>query len=585
MASKPPKKDNCKNIISPPGSNGDTGLILTIGGAKVAGIGSFHKTLPRNEYGEVNCQAFKQLVEAAADNTGTGFKDVWTTPVPFVTECDPAPLVNPQAGLAKDGLVMDPPTFMMKPAPKVRSASTAAEMTEAYWMALLRDVPFSDFPTDAGVGEAAAELNTVFTRAVGSTGDPGKLEAGIDLPGSAGELAPITRSNVFRSGLPGEEVGPLVSQFFLRNASFGVQTIDQTILPYTAGMDYLTTFQSWRTAQEKGWGEDGFAYSKANESSPDYYEKDRRFITTMRDLARFVHKDALHQAYFNAALLLLSGGASWTKGNPYRPPAGQCLREQGFGTMGGPHILALVSEVATRALKVVWYQKWQTHLRLRPEAYGGLLHVQTLGVGSPARRRAYGLPAWVKDTEAAKRIRSATTSNSHPGGTYLLPMAFTSGSPIHPAYGAGHATVAGACVTVLKAFFETEVPISSLREKATPWAGACEFTTYVPRLDGLHPARFLTMTIEGELNKLASNVAMGRTMGGVHWRSDNTRSLQLGEAIAAQILWDITKDLNETVEFAFRTFARTDKGMPKKVIIKREGIFVDGVETTPGSML
>lgn len=37
------------------------------------------------------------------------------------------------------------------------------------------------------------------------------------------------------------------------------------------------------------------------------------------------------------------------------------------------------------------------------------------------------------------------------------------------------------------------------------------------------------LTLEGELNKLASNVAMGRTMGGVHWRSDNTRSLNLGK--------------------------------------------------------
>ena len=35
-------------------------------------------------------------------------------------------------------------------------------------------------------------------------------------------------------------------------------------------------------------------------------------------------------------------------------------------------------------------------------------------------------------------------------GTYLLPLAFPEGSPIHPSYGAGHATVAGACVTILK---------------------------------------------------------------------------------------------------------------------------------------
>lgn len=44
------------------------------------------------------------------------------------------------------------------------------------------------------------------------------------------------------------------------------------------------------------------------------------------------------------------------------------------------------------------------------------------------------------------------------------------------------------------------------------------------------------MTVGGELNKLASNVAMGRSMGGVHWRSDNTRSLRLGEDIAIEIL-------------------------------------------------
>ena len=41
-----------------------------------------------------------------------------------------------------------------------------------------------------------------------------------------------------------------------------------------------------------------------------------------------------------------------------------------------------------------------------------------------------------------------------PAGNALLPMAFPEGSPTHPAYGAGHATVAGACVTILKAWFK-----------------------------------------------------------------------------------------------------------------------------------
>ena len=38
--------------------------------------------------------------------------------------------------------------------------------------------------------------------------------------------------------------------------------------------------------------------------------------------------------------------------------------------------------------------------------------------------------------------------------TYFLGQAFPEGSPLHPSYGAGHATVAGACVTILKAWFQ-----------------------------------------------------------------------------------------------------------------------------------
>ena len=39
-------------------------------------------------------------------------------------------------------------------------------------------------------------------------------------------------------------------------------------------------------------------------------------------------------------------------------------------------------------------------------------------------------------------------------GTYLLSQAFPEGSPAHPAYPTGHGTVAGACITVLKFFFD-----------------------------------------------------------------------------------------------------------------------------------
>ena len=65
------------------------------------------------------------------------------------------------------------------------------------------------------------------------------------------------------------------------------------------------------------------------------------------------------------------------------------------------------------------------------------------------------------------------------------------------------------------------------------------------------------LTVGGELNKIASNVAMGRTMGGVHWRSDNTRSLRLGEQIAIEILRKRTTEYAEKgVSFTLRSFDR-----------------------------
>src|SRR5258706_8475385 len=140
---------------------------------------------------------------------------------------------------------------------------------------------------------------------------------GIDVPGGAAQLTPITRQNVFRLGLPGEDVGPLLSQFFVRHIQYGTQAIDPSQRPYKTAKNFLTDFDDWLHAQNSGKDRDGQAYPKANEHGPDNFEPRPRFISTMRDLARFVNKDALHQAYFNATLILLSGGAKWTDGNPY----------------------------------------------------------------------------------------------------------------------------------------------------------------------------------------------------------------------------------------------------------------------------
>lgn len=579
----PPDDATPKKAPSPPSKpaprpdNGDKNRTWTIGGANAVGLGSFHKTLPHDAFGLVDAAAFSALVTATLGN-GTGFKTVPGGPAPFT---------NPQAGLAKDRLTAPPSSYAMPPASKVDSVSTGAEFVELAWMALLRDVPFNELERTATSAKAVTELHEKFGAALAAK-EPGGLVVGKDIPkpvdpAASKKDAATAARNLFRLGLPGELEGPMLSQFFMRPAVYGTQEIDQTQTPYRTGQDYLTTFPAWLHAQNTGQDADGGDYGASNEAGAQNFEAEPRYISTMRDLARFVNKDALHQAYFNAALILLSGKALWTPGNPYRSQT----REAGFGVLGGPHILALVSEVATRALKIVWNEKWQVHLRLRPEAYGGLLHVQTVGVNG--QTRACGLPQTAINSIASQRILARY-------GSRLLPMAFSAGSPAHPAYGAGHATVAGACVTVLKAYFSMEesgelLKFGSLleRDRRVPYGPGAPIAMYETGRHGgkwerapLAPDVADKLTIEGELNKLAQNVAMGRSMGGVHWRTDNTRSLVLGEAIAAKILADIVQDVNETtsfppgVVFQFRTFARDASDKPKTVKIDKAGVHVNG---------
>jgi hypothetical protein len=156
-------------------------------------------------------------------------------------------------------------------------------------------------------------------------------------------------------------------------------------------------------------------------------------------------------------------------------------------------------------------------------------------------------------------IKSHNAAYFTGGDSWLLPMAFPEGSPTHPAYGAGHATVAGACVTVLKALFDGDRPIKPLlcaakRKDGTPWG------VVQPSHDGtaLEPCDTTDdMTVGGELDKLASNVGIARNFAGVHWRSDYTASVTLGEEVALHFLKETMLTYNENVYCTLRRFDGT----------------------------
>jgi hypothetical protein len=124
------------------------------------------------------------------------------------------------------------------------------------------------------------------------------------------------------------------------------------------------------------------------------------------------------------------------------------------------------------------------------------------------------------------------TANNNTPNNWLLPMAFPEGSPTHPSYGAGHATVAGACVTILKAWFDHGWELKSGDTRIVFEADANG--TMLNDVSSSYPDDALT--IGGELNKLAANISIGRDWAGVHYYTDYYESWRMGEQIALGIL-------------------------------------------------
>jgi len=458
-------------------------------------IASYSKGLPHNSLGEVDPNAYRSLLAALASGNPADFENIPMGSSPATR----FKLVNPQCGLAFALEGTDSHQLAQPPAPAFRSAWEAGEIVENYWMALLRDSSFIGYASDPLVAMACADLSVL---------------SDFRGPKAGGQVTPQT---LFRDNLPGALLGPYMSQFFFLTTPFGAELVERKMRTPVAGVDFMTNAADWLAIQNGN-----------RPAAPAQFDPQRRYVRNGRDLSEWVHIDVLFQGYFNAALILMAMGAPLNPGNPYNTSQTQ----DGFGTFGGPHLAASVAQVAPAALKAVWFQKWYVHRRLRPEVFAGRVHFRATGAAS------YPIHSNVLNSQAL----SLTFSKF---GTGFLPMAFPEGSPLHPAYGAGHATVAGACVTMLKALFDESFVLSN---PVVPDAAGTSLLPYAGPDAGM-------LTVGGELNKLASNVATGRNIAGVHWRTDAIESLKLGEAIAISILRDQRDTFNEDFPgFVFTKF-------------------------------
>jgi hypothetical protein len=467
--------------------------------------GTYTKALLQDGPGRVNLNAYHSFRAALNSGNPEDFEDIIMG--------GGRKLTGPQGGLAFDLQGCDsqklgsaPAPFcqetvtIVPPAPALASAAYGTELIELYWASLLRDVPFTQYPSNPVAAQAAREL----------TGQP-------EYAGARSSSGQVTPDLLFRGGFPGETVGPYISQFFITPTFLGQQPISQQQVTYQQNADYLTDSSSWALIQNGG--STGLQNQKAPQLS---------CVHSGRDLSAWTHTDVLYQGYFVAFLVLNTIGVPANPGSPY----GNSKTQVGFATFGGPHIAGMLGEVAYRALERSWFQKWFVHRRHRPESGGGIVHLIKTGQGSSING---SLNNNVLNSQAVQ-------SSFDKYGSHLLSQAFPEGSPTHPSYPTGHGVVAGACITILKFFFDANFVIPN---------------PLVPTEDGLSVVPYTgsdrnQITVNGELNKLAHNVSFGHGIhAGIHWRSDTDVSMVLGEATAISFLQDQAQTFNEkfTVHF------------------------------------
>ncbi|HYL97514.1 MAG TPA: vanadium-dependent haloperoxidase, partial [Blastocatellia bacterium] len=471
--------------------NGDEALYADKGG-------TYTKGLPHDKFGRVDLGAYASFKAALQSGKSGDFENIRMGGT--------RTLNGPQGGLAFELEALDNAQFgqpQVPPAPPIAGDQTGNELVEHYWGSLLRDVAFSDYGSNSLAAQAATEL--------------GGLPSYLGPRNSNGQVTPDL---LFRGNFPGETLGPYLSQFFVKPTSLGAQPISQQMTTYLPKVDYMISFSDWLTVQNGG------STGLKNEVDPKV-----RFLRNGRDLAAFTHVDVLYQAYFTAFLVLSSIGAPLNAGNPYNGSK----TENGFGTFGGPDFAASLAAVATKALNAVWYQKWFVHLRPRPEATGGQVHLVKIG------------HAGKTDVKPSRVVLDsiALQQSFDKNGTYLLSQAFPEGSPTHPSYPTGHGAVAGASITVLKFFFDGTFVIPN---------------PVVPSSDGLALEPYTgpdagQLTVNGELNKLGHNVSFGHGIhAGIHWRSDTDTSLLLGEAVALSFLNEKARTYNEPFSIELTKF-------------------------------
>jgi hypothetical protein len=436
-------------------------------------------------------------------------------------------------------------SFNLPLAPSPISMQTQAEMLEVYSMAYIRDFNLilldpSDNRYDSltGVGTGGwttsksivagqiLELNRFNTN--NFTGTPNYLNAPVNSSGN------ITEGLLYRGKTQGDLQGPYVSQMFFYSVFPGNLYLNQNYLVADISfnsIDLSNNFNNSKSTFTNIWN-GGNGKSKGTFAL--------RYLSTIRDLAIYINKDEVWQAFFIAATFCLDRGINRGFFTKSRKP-GTCR----FINLGAVDLYALMVKAMKQAMNACWVWKW-SQLRLRPEELAYQTNLALNGLN-------FGLTGPYLNNQILKDI-----SDNNYGNGVILPGAYSAGCPSHPAYPAGHATIAGSMTAILKAWFNCD----SLVEAYVPdvsgglYGGYSVFAGTNLKLYKQKSSDPTGATayfrLDNEFDKMASNCSYSRCMAGVHYRTDCDYGLELGENVAIAVLQQEVFKYEDDVCFRFR---------------------------------
>lgn len=427
--------------------------------------------------------------------------------------------VNPQSSAAWTLIGRDSSATPMPIVPTLDSEWAGADMAEVYLQAIARNVSFSDYGTGARTDVDTINGGSITQNACNVLNAFGSAYHG---PTAGGIVTPAV---LFRGTSNGCLVGPYLSQLILQDLHRINQKLlpEKQLVPIASNREFGVTWDNFVAIQN---GLIPVPYTPGDFGS-------LRYTINGRDLGTSVHYDLPTDFCMQCFNILYNNGFPQAPNLPYFN--GAMPNEQPFTTMGGPDIVAQIGAVSRLALQNAWAHKWRATRRLRPEAMAGLVDQAVVTGQNP-----YNLDETIFGTlggiNLMNWVRSYNLSQipfNADNGTYLLALMYPEGCPAHPSYPSGHATVAGAVSTVVKAFMDDQALFKDYLTPMIPDPN--NPTQLIPLADGSENL----LTVGGELEKLASNIALGRDFAAVHYRTDGDYGVALGEAIAIEFLVDL----------------------------------------------